>query len=308
MNTSELALVIFTIAAQMSVGAFLVLGGVHFFATRYAGIEEADKLSDLALLAIGPVLVFGLIISVLHLGNPFNAWRAITNIGSSWLSREILFGILFAGGGFLFTLMQWRKLGSPGLRKIVALVTAAFGVGLVVSMAMVYYTLPSVPAWNTWTTLASFFTTTLLLGALAISTAFVGGYTYLHARDRAESEKQRGILVITLRWMALVALVMMGLQFIILPLYMGYLATSGPTAEQSAAILIDEHGLLFAIRLLLIFLGAGVFSIFIYTLARSNRNLRLMSTLVYGAFALVLVGEVIGRYLFYASFARIGPL
>ena len=131
MNTTELALVIFTIFAQMSVGAFLVLGGVHFFATRYAGIEEADKLSTYALLAIGPIMVAGLIVSFLHLGNPINAPRAIMNLGTSWLSREILFGVLFAGVGFLFALMQWRKWGSPNLRNIVALVAAIFGLGLV---------------------------------------------------------------------------------------------------------------------------------------------------------------------------------
>ena len=233
MNTSELALVIFTIAAQMSVGAFLVLGGVHFFATRYAGIEEADKLSDLALLAIGPVMILGLIVSFFHLGNPLNAWRAITNLATSWLSREILFGVLFAGFGFLFALIQWRKIGSPGLRNAVALVAAAFGVGLVVSMAMVYYTLPSVPAWNNWATLAAFFATTILLGALAISAAFVAGYAYLQRRGESETEKQREILTITLRWMALIAVLVLGFQFIVLPLYMGIWPSLAPQPSEA---------------------------------------------------------------------------
>lgn len=308
MNVSELALVVFTIAAQMSVGAFLVLGGVHFFATRFAGVEEADKLSDLALLAIGPVLALGLLVSILHLGNPLNAPRAIMHLGTSWLSREILFGILFAGCGFLFAIMQWRKIGGPTLRNAVALVAAALGIGLILSMAMVYYTLPAVPAWNTWATPASFFTTTLLLGALAISAAFVAAYAYLNMRNQAKSEKQRDILAITLRWMSLLSLVMLGLHFVIQPLYLAYLAVSGPTAEQSASILIKEFGLLFATRQVLLFLGAGVFSLFTYMVARDAKNFRLVSTLAYAAFALVLVGEVIGRYLFYASFARIGPL
>jgi anaerobic dimethyl sulfoxide reductase subunit C (anchor subunit) len=65
---------------------------------------------------------------------------------------------------------------------------------------------------------------------------------------------------------------------------------------------------LFATRQVLLFLGAGVFSLFTYMVARDAKNFRLVSTLAYTAFALVLVGEVIGRYLFYASFARIGPL
>ena len=89
MNTHDWALVAFTIMAQMSVGSFVVLGIVHFFAARRAGPAEADRLSDRALLIIGPVMVLGMLASFFHLGNPINAYNAIGNIGSSWLSREI---------------------------------------------------------------------------------------------------------------------------------------------------------------------------------------------------------------------------
>lgn len=87
MDMREWALVAFTILAQMAVGSFLVLGVVHFLAQRKAGEAEADRLSDRALLAIGPVLVLGMIASLLHLGTPLSAYRAVTNVGTSWLSR-----------------------------------------------------------------------------------------------------------------------------------------------------------------------------------------------------------------------------
>ena len=54
MNVREWALITFSILAQLSVGSFLVLGVVHFFAARKSGEEEADRLSDRALLAIDP--------------------------------------------------------------------------------------------------------------------------------------------------------------------------------------------------------------------------------------------------------------
>ena len=47
------------------------------------------------------------------------------------------------------------------------MVTALFGVGLVVSQVMIYYSLVTVPAWNSWATWVQFFGTALLLGALA---------------------------------------------------------------------------------------------------------------------------------------------
>jgi len=88
-NLREWALIIFTVFAQMSVGSFVILGILHFLAARKIKLEEADRLSDRALLAIGPVLVLGLLASFAHLGNPLNAPRAVTNLATSWLSREI---------------------------------------------------------------------------------------------------------------------------------------------------------------------------------------------------------------------------
>jgi anaerobic dimethyl sulfoxide reductase subunit C (anchor subunit) len=88
METREFALIAFTILAQMSVGSFLVLLVVRFFAVSKAGEKQADELADRALYAIGPVLVLGLAASLLHLGNPLNAYKAVTNFSTSWLSRR----------------------------------------------------------------------------------------------------------------------------------------------------------------------------------------------------------------------------
>src|SRR5512140_1401715 len=112
MNVREWALIAFTILAQMSVGSFLVLGVVHYFASHKSGMENADQLSDRALIAIGPVMVLALIVSLVHLGNPLNAYRAVTNLATSWLSREIFFGVLFTVAGGLFAIMQWRKIST----------------------------------------------------------------------------------------------------------------------------------------------------------------------------------------------------
>ncbi|HMN15075.1 MAG TPA: dimethyl sulfoxide reductase anchor subunit, partial [Bellilinea sp.] len=165
MNTQEWPLIIFTILAQMAVGAFVVLGVMHFFVQRSRGPEEADRMADRALLAIGPVLVLGLLGSIFHLSNPVNAPRAIMNIGNSWLSREIMFGVLFGGLGFIFAFLQWRKMGSIAMRTVLAWVAALVGLALVFSMSRVYM-LDAQPAWNTWATPLLFFTTTFLLGSL----------------------------------------------------------------------------------------------------------------------------------------------
>jgi anaerobic dimethyl sulfoxide reductase subunit C (anchor subunit) len=305
MNAREWALIIFTIIGQMSVGAFVVLGIAHFLAARKCGVDEADKLSDRALLAIGPVLVLGIVASLFHLGNPLNAPRAITNLGSSPLSWEILLGTAFAIIGGVFAIMQWRKFGTAVLRNVVALLAAVIGVLFVYAMSRVYM-LPSVPAWNTPATPVTFFTTTFLLGALAIGAAFVANYTFLRRRNGGEDSVQLMLMRDALRWIALASVVMLGIHFIVIPLYLAYLANGPAAAIASASLLAGKDGVLLGIWLVFIFLGAGVFSLFVYQNASSVGQVRVMSTLAYLAFILVLVGEVVGRYLFYASFYRIG--
>lgn len=302
----EWALIIFTVVMQMAVGSFVILGGVHFFANRKYGVAEADKLSDRALLAIGPVVVLGLIVTIFHLGNPANAPRAISNFGVSWLSREIVLGLAFGVGGAVFAFMQWRKIATPQVRNAVALVVAAIGLVLVYAMASVYR-LPTIPAWDNLATPVSFFITTFLLGALAMGTAFVLNYWFMRRKGLDEKSPQTAALSTTLRWIALLCIVLLGLHFLVIPLYIASLAVqTTAAASQSVSILLNENGLVFALRLVLVFLGAGVFAAFVYQGATSESRVRVVGNLAVAAFVLVLVAEVLGRYLFYASMVRIG--
>ena len=253
MNVREWALIAFTILAQMSVGSFLVLSVVHFFSARKWGEKQADQLTDRALIAIGPVLMLGMAASLLHLGNPINAYKAVTNLGSSWLSREILLGVLFAASGAVFALMQWRKISTPSVRQLVGLVVALIGIVLAFAMSQIYL-LPTRPSWDLITTPLSFFTTTGLLGVLAI------GLTLMSAGGAADS----------------------------------------------VALMAGPFGVVFALRLALVFLGAGVFGIFVYREAQLVGQERMLSVYMYAAFALVLVGEILGRFLFYATAVKFG--
>lgn len=305
MNVHDWALVIFTILAQMSVGSFIILGIVHFFAMRKASIEEADRLSDRALLAIGPVLIMGMIASLFHLGTPLHAYRAVLNLDSSPLSWEILLGVLFAVLGGIFAIMQWRKIATFTVRNIIAWVAAIVGLGLVFSMSQVYM-LEAQPAWNTIATPINFFTTTLLLGALAMGTAFVANYAYLKSKETADLQMQSELLRDNLRWIAILAIVLLGIELIVAPLYLAYLATGPAAATISAGKLIGEFGVILALRLALAFIGAGIFGVFLYQNALSPGRERILGTIAYSAFALVLIAEVMGRYLFYVSQVRVG--
>lgn len=305
MDVRDWALIFFTILAQMAVGSFLVLGVVHFFAARQAGEVEADRLSDRALLAIGPVIVLSLIVSLFHLGNPLNAFRAVTNLGTSWLSREILSSVLFTVAGGAFALMQWRKLASFAVRNLVAWLAALIGLFLVFAMTQVY-NLPVQPAWNTLATPVSFFATTLLLGSLAMGAAFVANYAYLQRANAGLPDLQSALLRGALRWIAMTAIVLLVVELVTAPLQVAYLAAGSPAAVASAALLTGRYGLIFALRLALVFLGAGVLAVFLYRNAMSPGREKLLGNLAYLTFGLVLIGEVLGRFLFYATHIKIG--
>lgn len=301
MNTREWALILFTVLAQMSVGAFIGYLVTYFFVSRKAGKEEADRFSDLALLAIGPVLGLGFVASFLHLGNPLNAYRAVTNIGASWLSREIFFGVLFAGVGFGFAFLQWRKIGTAVIRNTVAVLAAILGILMIFSMSKVYM-LPTQPSWNMLTTPISFFTTTLLLGLLALGAAFVVNYTIEKRKNPDCEEAQCALLHGVLRWIAIIVVVLLGVQLVMVPLYVTALSTSGTEAAlASVSMMIGEYGLIFALRLVLVFIGAGIFGVFLYQNASSTGSDTILANIAISAFLLVFIAEVLGRFLFYAT-------
>ena len=149
----EAPLVGFTLLVQMAVGAF--------WAMLWLFHEPQPQL--LSLLLIGLFLGAGLVTSFAHLGTKRNAWRMLNHLRKSWLSRELLFTILF-GAGWLATLTgAIARINISPLQWLTALV----GLGLIHSMAQVYR-LRTVPAWNSWRTPARFYTSAALLGILGM--------------------------------------------------------------------------------------------------------------------------------------------
>jgi anaerobic dimethyl sulfoxide reductase subunit C (anchor subunit) len=303
--TTQWPLIAFTILAQMSVGSFIMLGVSYFFAKRKYGVEHAELLSDRALLAIGPVLGLGLIATFFHLGEPIIAYLAVVNVDTSWLSREILFGVSFAVVGGIFAVMQWRKIGTPQLRNVIAWIAALLGLAMVFSMSSIYL-IPAMPAWNTVATPISFFVTTFLLGAFALGAALVANYSYLKRRDPDCAEVQCAMLRGVLRWTVIISVLLLGVEILILPVQIASLV-SGRLAFGLTGIELfaSEYWAVFALRLILVFVGVAVLGVFIYKSASSPGQEQLMGNLAYLAFGFVLVAEVMGRFLFYATNPRV---
>jgi DMSO reductase iron-sulfur subunit len=128
-------LVFFLVLTQASVG--LLLGGAPVLAA-VAAVQ----------IALGA--------SLLHLGRPLFAWRAIRMWRRSWLSREVIAFSAYAALSAGTMLM-------PELRFPAVLA----GLAGIFSSARIYM-VPARPAWNSWRTMAEFALTALVLSGHAM--------------------------------------------------------------------------------------------------------------------------------------------
>ena len=147
----HLPLVFMLVFTQLAVGAFLCL---PFF--RITGLA--------AIAAPVAVAMLSLSASMLHLGRPIHAYRALKMWRRSWLSREVLAFSLFAGAA-----------SACALLRLEALELAAALLGLAGITASAYiYRVPARPAWNSRHTLLDFHLTAWLLGPLFLAALGVG--------------------------------------------------------------------------------------------------------------------------------------
>jgi hypothetical protein len=77
-------------------------------------------------------------LSTLHLGRPLRAWRAVLNLRTSPLSREIALASAFLGAGTVHLLLP---AGSTG-RLVVGILAALCGAGALVAIDEVYRAIP----------------------------------------------------------------------------------------------------------------------------------------------------------------------
>lgn len=302
----ELPLVIFTIAAQMSAGSFIVLGLIQLLGIG-AKRETMDAVTNPALFAIGPLLALGFAASTMHLGNPLNAVNAVRHLDQSWLSREIVLGMVFLGLGALFAFLQWFRLGGHRLRQVVAILAAVAGAALVYAISQVY-SLSTVPAWATYHTPVRFFITAFLLGGLAVGAALVIAAAISARRGRELDPEGDQLLTNSVRGIAFGSIVALGLKFVGLPAYIGYLGGHGsPAASESLRRLTETYGMFSMAQTVLIFVGIALLGYLLFRMSgREGAGARLLPVVAVTAFVLVLAGEVIGRMLFYASMVRVG--
>ena len=118
MGNSDWSLMVFTLAMQFSVGVVLIYD--LFLLFPIALKKEKLPLRFRLILMIALVAAFtGVAFSLLHLGNPGNAIKTLSNLKNSWLSREILFVLIYTVLLTIATGLQFKFPTSLGLYHII---------------------------------------------------------------------------------------------------------------------------------------------------------------------------------------------
>jgi DMSO reductase iron-sulfur subunit len=223
--------------------------------------------ADLKIAALAALGLAGISLgaSTVHLGRPIHAWKALRGLRRSWLSREVLTLSLFAGAASAFAGILFFGLHG---RTIAGFATALAGLAGITCSARIYI-VRARPAWFSGYTVAEFFSTALVLGP-----AFV---------HLINPDAPRALLLASAGGAA-AQLLTQAAKFL-------WLSQSEVfELRSSSALLAGRLRGLFATRLAILIIAGLVIPL-------SSHSTRLLDV----AFAALLAGEFLGRYLFFVS-------
>lgn len=256
-------LLVFTLAIQAAVGGCLILFLYNSLLKKSLSEDTLEKANSKSLLVLTILSLLGLGFSFFDLGYPLNALNAIRNIGTSWLAREILFTCFFIGFvGLTFILNLKTKKLSQGLLGLAGIA----GLAAVFAMGSLYST-TIFEAWNSVNTIIGFYGSSLILGTVVINILF---FPVFQNNEASFEEVKLPTLLIILGAFII--------QFTFMTALGSGLAALSPTISLMRWLCSAMAALLLA-----------------YLYLKTPRT----SGLLYLSFGLMLVGEVIGRYLFY---------
>jgi len=163
----EWSLVAFTLLCHLAAGSVMVLGGLRLLAAGTA-IDLPPRLDAAVWILASATTLLALALSLRHLGSPGRAYRAVLNVRSSWLSREILATITFGALCVAASVLNVRTESTSFALILTLWLGSLCALTLVLVISMVYR-LRTVPAWNSARTPLSFLCTSWLMGTLAVA-------------------------------------------------------------------------------------------------------------------------------------------
>lgn len=305
MNVREWALPVYTILMQLAVGAMLGLWLIRAGAIRQHGQAVIDYIIRIPILAIFLTIIAAVIGSHFHLSRPVFSLLATLNLRSSWLSREVLFTVSFFLVVGVLSFLQWFTPGYYRLKTALGWLAIIVGSLSVYCMSQIYL-LPTHASWNSPLTIAAFLLTAFTLGVTAVAVLLVMDLKVAEVAGAPQTAVRAQIVHQSFIWLAGVALVTAVINLILNLILIGQLSQGDISAQTSLILLLGLYRPLFGLRYIALFTGAGWFSLAAYSLYRQKGARHEFINPIYLACLLVLISEILGRFLFYATHVRAG--
>jgi anaerobic dimethyl sulfoxide reductase subunit C (anchor subunit) len=151
--------VLFTLLSQTAAGLWVML---TLFGAFLEHTARPALLPGLVLAVM--LLTSSALVSLKHLGRPSRAWRALANLRTSWLSREIAWVIFTGAVWTIACVLLFFAHPSPGLTGAVMAGGSIAGAVLIFIMVKLYRQ-RTIPSWDTAHTLQAFFSAALVPGS-----------------------------------------------------------------------------------------------------------------------------------------------
>lgn len=305
MNVREWALPVYTILMQLAVGAFVVLWLIRCIAGARRNAGEIDRIMHNPLLVTAFTTFVAMGGAHFHLSKPFHSFLAVLNFKSSWLSREIVFSVLFflatTSVLYLTHFQSHRRVLITGLGWLAILL----GGILIYCMARIYL-IPTQAAWNSTTVIFSFFTTALMLGGLAIASLMVLDLKFAEIKKTDDVDLRSDVIRYSYGVLTALTVALVALSLFLTWTQIRLLARGDLIARTSLSLLVDLYMPLFLLRLAFLVYAPASLTYAVVVMYRLNSPPQKLMLPVYLACLLILVAEIIGRFLFYATHIRVG--
>lgn len=305
MNVREWALPVYTVLMQMAVGGLLVLWVIRAMLASRFDRNDLNHMMQNIILVINLTCLLAMVASHFHLSKPFHSFMAILNIETSWLSREILFTILF----FLCTVGLWYaaryKSRQQGFITGIGWLAVLFGLAAVYCMASIYM-LPTQTVWNSSVMIVSFYVTTILLGSVMVVCLMVLDMEFAGIQKSQDLELHTRLIQYSIKNLAFIILGLVMAGTVITAFQVFSLSQGDATARYSLSLLLGIYMPLFILRIILLFYASLSLCYYVMRVYRMNRSLQSIVTPVYLSSLMIIIAEVMGRFLFYAIHVRIG--
>jgi anaerobic dimethyl sulfoxide reductase subunit C len=306
MNLREWALPVYTILMQLAIGALFSLWVIRAVSTAKYGEKKVDRITIVPVLIIFSTIILAMIGSHFHLSRPYLSFLALRNFRYSWLSREVLFTLfVFISTGFLLLSLRFLK-GFHHLKTGLGWTAILAGFATVYCMGSIYL-LPTQVAWNSSATIISYYAVMLLLGSISLNVILLMDLRFSEGEDPDDLDIRNQIVTKSIVWLTVTATIAASLV-IALGIYQIELlrSTESSSAQASLILLLELYQPLLMMRVGLTVIGIAWLVAVVTFFVRKQRSFMNLLGPVYIASIMVLIGEILERFLFYATHVRIG--